>query len=307
MIYDVIIAGAGPAGLTAALYAKRAGKTVLLIEKESFGGQITMSPLVENYPFAKPMSGMNLVSTLVETIIGMGVQVEVDSVAYTAKNDDGTITVKTDYSEFTGRTLIIATGLKQRRMGVPNEEKFIGRGISYCAMCDGSFYKGKTVAVVGGGNTALQDAVYLSSLCSRVYLIHRRDRFRAEERVIKSLEKHKNIKLVLNSVPVEIVGDTTLRGIKILNKLDGRESVLDTAGIFSAIGHIPNNEMFSQLVQLDDAGYIVAGEDCATRQDNVFAAGDCRTKELRQLVTANADGAVAATAACAYIDSLKNA
>ena len=307
MIYDIIIAGAGPAGLTAALYARRAGKSVLLIEKESFGGQITLSPLVENYPFAKPMSGMELVNTLVETVTGMDAQVEVDNVNYTAENPDGTITVKTDYSEFTCRTLIIATGLKQRMMGVANEEKFIGRGISYCALCDGAFYKDKAVAVVGGGNTALQDAVYLSTLCSKVYLIHRRDKFRAEEQVVKSLEGHENIELVLNSVPVEIIGEDKVSGIKVHNKLNSEERILEISGIFSAIGHIPNNEMFREIVKLDDAGYIVSGEDCTTDLPNVFAAGDCRTKKVRQLVTANADGAVAATAACAYIDSLKNA
>lgn len=303
-LYDIIIVGAGPAGLTAALYARRAGKTVLLIEKETFGGQITLSPHVENYPFARPMSGSELAQVLVDQAMNLGAEVEVDAVNSVSENANGTLTIKTDYSEFTCRALIIATGLKHRRLGVPNEDSFIGGGISFCAVCDGAFFKDRPVAVIGGGNTAVQDAIYLSKTCSKVYLIHRRSEFRAEKRVVDGLSACSNIELVLDSVVTECLGEHRLEGLRVQNKLSGDVRDIAIDGAFVAIGQEPNNAAFSELVKLDGSGFIIAGESCTTDRPNIFVAGDCRTKAVRQLVTAGADGGVAALAACSYIDAM---
>lgn len=302
-VYDIIIAGAGPAGLTAALYARRAGKTVLLIEKESFGGQIVLSPLVENYPFTKPLSGTELVDSLVNAVLSLGAEICVDTVTGVTKNEDGSLLVKTEYDSFTARSLIIATGLKHRRLGLEGEASFIGKGISFCAVCDGAFFKGKTVAVIGGGNTAVQDAIYLSKLCKKVYLIHRRDRFRAEKKVVDGLDACTNVELIMNSKVVKLSGSDKIESITVESTVDGSMRDLDVEGIFAAVGQEPNNAAFSELVDLDDAGFVIAGESCCTKQPNIFAAGDCRTKSVRQLVTAGADGGVSAIAACEYIDS----
>lgn len=301
-IYDIIIAGAGPAGLTAAVYARRAGKSVLLIEKETFGGQITLSPHVENYPFTRPMSGNELVEVLVEQVMNLGAEVEIGTVAAVSENSDKTVTVKTDYQEFRGRALIIATGLKHRLPGAENEQKFIGSGISFCAVCDGAFFKDKAVAVIGGGNTAVQDAIYLSKLCSKVYLVHRRDGFRAEKRVVDGLSACENVELVLNSTVARFVGDGKLSEIIVKNRETGAERALEVSGAFIAVGFEPNNGAFEGLVSLDESGFIRSGEDCRTSRPEIFVAGDCRTKSVRQLVTAGSDGGVAAIAACEYLD-----
>lgn len=306
-IYDIIIAGAGPAGLTAAVYARRAGKSVLLIEKEAFGGQITLSPYVENYPFTRPMSGNELVEVLVEQVMNLGADVEVGAVVAVSENADKTVTVRTDYQEFTGRTLIIATGLKHRLPGAEGEQKFIGSGISFCAVCDGAFFKDKAVAVIGGGNTAVQDAIYLSKICSKVYLIHRRSEFRAEKHVADGLAACANIEPVLNSTVARFIGEGKLSGIVVKNRETGEERELSVSGAFIAVGFAPNNGVFAELVKLDESGFIRSGEDCKTSRPEIFAAGDCRTKSVRQLVTAGADGGVAAIAACEYIDSMQNA
>lgn len=304
-VYDIIIVGAGPAGLTSALYAGRAGKSVLIIEKESFGGQIVLSPLVENYPMSAPASGMELVDRLVSLVMSLGVEIEVDSVVEVNKKEDGTLEVRTEYSSFTARALIIATGLKHKHLGVNGEERFIGHGISFCALCDGSFFKGKTVAVVGGGNTAVQDAIYLSGICERVYLIHRRDRFRAEQRVVDGLKACDNVEQVMSSRVKAIYGDKQIESVAVLNLIDNSERILKISGIFAAVGQEPCNQIFRNLVELDDAGFVLAGESCSTREPNIFVAGDCRTKSVRQLVTAGADGGVAAIAACEYLDGLE--
>ncbi len=301
-MYDIIIVGAGPAGLTAALYARRAGKSVLLIEKETFGGQITLSPNVENYPFAKPMSGAALAETLVEQALSSGAQVELDTVIGVEENSDGSLTVITEYSRHEGRTLIIATGLKHRRLGVENEERFIGSGESFCAVCDGAFFRDRTAAVIGGGNTAVQDAIYLSGICSKVYLVHRRREFRAERRVSEGLSACSNIEFVLDSIVTEIVGSGVVEGIRVKNTVTNEEKELKTDAVFVAIGQVPNNTPFAGFVEMDDAGFIIAGESCRTARTNVFVAGDCRTKTVRQLTTAGADGSVAAIAACEYVD-----
>lgn len=305
-IYDIIIVGAGPAGLTSALYARRAGKNVLLIEKEAFGGQITLSPLVENYPFTKPQSGTELVNVLVELTLAVGTDIEVDNVNSVTRNQDGTLLVKTDYSSFIGRSLIIATGLKHKHLGIANEDKFIGNGISFCAVCDGAFFKDKAVAVIGGGNTAVQEAIYLSKICSKVYLIHRRDQFRAEKHVVDNLASCKNVEIIFNSSVASIIGEKHIDGLRIQNKFDGSIREIEVSGVFAAVGQEPNNAAFKELVEIDESGFIIAGESCTTKQPNIFVAGDCRTKAVRQLVTAGADGGVAAIAACEYIDRITN-
>lgn len=303
-IYDVVIVGGGPAGLTAALYARRAGRTVLLIEKESFGGQIVLSPLVENYPLTHPASGVELVDELVRIVDSLGVQFEIDTVTDVLKNEDGMLNVKTEYSAFTARTLIIATGLKHRSLGLEDEKRLAGKGISYCAVCDGNFFKGKNVAVIGGGNTAVQDAIYLSRICRKVYLVHRRNSFRAEKHVIEKLRVCDNIELIMNSKVVGITGDGKVEGITVQNSYDNSQIEIPISGLFIAIGQEPGNAAFRNLVELNENSFIIADESCTTRHSNVFVAGDCRTKTVRQIITANADGGVAAIAASEYLDSI---
>lgn len=302
-IYDIIIVGAGPSGLTSALYAERAGRSVLLIEKESFGGQIVLSPNVENYPMSESMSGMELTDKLVASVMALGTEFEVGTVTEVLNDESGNFKVRTDYSEFLTRTLIIATGLKHKMLGIEHEQRFVGSGISFCAVCDGSFYKDKVVAVVGGGNTAVQDAVYLAKICKKVYLIHRRDTFRAEEYVVKKIKQCSNIEPLMSSQVTALYGDTQLEQIKI--KTDTAEKMLDVSALFVAIGQAPVNEIFKDLVELDDNGFVKANESCRTENEAIFVAGDCRSKSVRQLVTACADGAVAAIAACEYLETRK--
>lgn len=297
---DIIIVGAGTAGLTAAIYAARAGKSVLMFEGESFGGQITFSPRVENYPGIPSVSGNEFAANLVEQVLDLGVETEPESVAEIRKTSDG-FAVLAGGSEYSARAVILATGVKHRPLGLPNEEELIGGGVSYCAVCDGAFFKGKKTAVVGGGNTALQDALFLADLCSEVTLIHRREEFRAEERLVNALAGKPNIRLLLNSVVTELVGESELTAIVTGNTLTHEKTELAIDGLFVAVGQLPQNEAFRGLVDLDEGGYITAGENCHTSTAGIFAAGDCRTKEVRQLTTAAADGAIAAVEACKYI------
>ena len=305
-MYDIIIIGAGPAGLCAALYARRAEKSVLLIEKSTFGGQITHSPRVENYPGFIAMSGSELGEKLLDQVMTHGADIELDTVTAIEKSDTG-FTVVTEGSRFEGKSVIIATGSRHRSLGVAREEEFVGEGVSYCAVCDGAFYKGKTVAIIGGGNTALQEAVLLSEGCKKVYLVQNLDFLTGEGALQVSVSKRENVEVILSSVVLELVGESEIRGVKIMNVNDGVESILEVDGIFVAIGQQPENEPFANVVELDERGYIAAGEDCMprTKYEGVFVAGDCRTKAIRQVTTATADGAVAALAACRYIDSLK--
>lgn len=300
-MHDVIIIGGGPAGLTAALYASRAGKSVLLLEKNTFGGQITWSPKVENFPTIPCLSGMDFADRLTAQVSDYDVELELDEAADIIKTENG-FTVKTAFgSEFQGKALIAATGAKPRRLGLENEESYIGSGVSFCAVCDGDFFREKTVAVNGGGNTAVQEALYLSKLCKKVYLIHRRDSFRADSALTDALETHPNIERVLNSSITALHGEGKLSSVTLDN---GQE--LETDGLFIAIGHEPENEIFKNLIELNSAGYADSGENCVTVCPGLFVAGDFRQKEVRQLTTAMADGATAALAACKYIDSSKN-
>ena len=305
-MYDIIIIGAGPAGLTAALYARRAEKCVLLIEKSTFGGQITHSPRVENYPTQMALSGSELAEKLFEQVIAHGADIELDEVKSVTKCDTG-YAVNTENSSFEAKSVIIATGSRHRPLGIDGEEELVGEGVSYCAVCDGAFYKGKTVAIVGGGNTALQEAVLLSDGCKKVYVIQNLAFLTGEESLQSAIAKRDNVEVILSSVVTELIGSGSLSAIKLKNTETGAESELVLDGLFVAIGQIPENEPFKNVVALDERGYVAAGEDCLPKTDfpGIFVAGDCRTKSVRQVTTAAADGSVAALAACRYVDSLK--
>lgn len=295
-MYDIIIIGGGPAGLTAALYALRAEKSVLVLEGSGFGGQIVYTPKVENFPGTLSMSGAEFADKLVEQVLSVGGEVEFEKVV--AVEDGEVKKVVTDSGEYTAKSIIIATGVKNRPLGVDGEEKLIGRGLSFCAVCDGAFYKGKTVAVVGGGNTAIEDALYLSAMAEKVYLIHRRQEFRAEPKLVKEIKEKSNIELVLDSTVSGFIKDEKLKGIEVTNKVTLEKRELSIDGIFVAVGQIPQNKMFEGVVDLDEYGYVIADEDCKTSAEGIYVAGDCRTKSVRQLTTAVSDGTVAAIAAC---------
>lgn len=302
-MYDIVIVGGGIAGMTAAIYGMRAGKKVMLIEGTTFGGQITLSPHVENYPGIAGMSGNEFATTMMEQVSAFGAELSYTKVMAVKKDGNHKIVVTED-GEIPCKSVILATGTTHRHLGIPKEKELIGAGISYCAVCDGAFFKGSDVAVVGGGSTALQDASFLSEYCSHVYVIHRRDEFRGEKRLLETLKQKENVTFVLDSIVSEILGTDVVEGIKIQNKKTGEVMEQKVGGIFIAVGQVPNNEAFEETVKLDDFGYILAAEDCRTSVPGIFAAGDCRTKEVRQLTTASADGAVAALAACKYIEEM---
>lgn len=300
-MYDIVIIGAGTAGLSAAIYGVRAGKTVLVLEGENYGGQIINSPEVENYPGIAKISGFEFATGLYEQAQNLGAVIEFESVDKVEK-DGKDFVVYTEAREIPCHSVILATGAKNRPLGVEREEAFIGAGVSYCATCDGAFFRGQITAVVGGGSTALEDAEFLSAYCEKVYLIHRRDEFRGEQWLVESLRKKENVEFVLNSVVTDIIGEGNVQGVRIKDTKTGESRELSVTGLFVAIGQIPDNKSFEALVELDEGGYIRAQEDCRTTNDGVFAAGDCRTKTVRQLATAAADGAVAGLAACEYIN-----
>ncbi len=301
-MYDVIVVGGGPAGLVAALYAKRANKSALVIEKGSFGGQITYSPKVENIPGFAEVTGNEFAEKLVEQVLGQEAEVECAEVL--SITDGKLKTVHTDSGDFEGKSVIIATGAKHRLLGLPNEENLVGNGISFCAVCDGAFYEGKTVAVIGGGNSALQEAILLSDLAKKVIVIQNLDFLTGEAKLQEKLKEKANVEVVLGTVVESLIGEDELKGIVVKNN-DGEQHTLELDGMFVAIGLIPQNEIVSNLVDIDERGYIIAGEDCKTSREGFFVAGDCRTKSIRQVATASGDGAVAAIAACEYADSIK--
>ena len=296
-MYDIIVIGGGPAGLTAALYAKRANKTVLVIEKGSFGGQITYSPKVENIPGFLEVTGNEFSEKLVEQVLEQGADVEIAEV--TGITDGDVKTVHTDSGDFEAKAVIIATGARHRMLGLEGEERFIGEGISFCAVCDGAFYEGKTVAVIGGGNSALQESLLLSDLAKKVYVIQNLDYFTGEEKLSDQLKAKENVEIILGATVESILGDDELQGI-VINK-GGEKGEIPIDGMFVAIGLVPQNEPFSSVLDLNKWGYVEAGENCLTSKEGIFVAGDCRSKKIRQVATAAADGAVAALAACDYI------
>lgn len=324
-MFDIVIVGAGTAGLSAAIYGVRAGKKVLVLEEKTYGGQIINTPEVENYPGIAKISGFEFATNLYNQAVSLGVEIRLErarkvenlenvkfedslygmsnateEMALTTVSSDAKKVV-TDGGEYICNSVILATGAKNRPLGVDREQELIGAGISYCATCDGMFYRGKDVAVVGGGNTALEDANFLSNYCNKVYIIHRRDAFRGEERLVERIKSKDNVELIMNSKVISLTGEEQLEGIILEDTQDKSQRKLDVAGVFVAIGQMPDNERYAPLVELDNLGYIVAGEDCKTNCTGIFAAGDCRTKTVRQLTTAAADGAVAALAACEFI------
>ena len=302
-MYDIVIVGAGPAGLTAAIYARRADKSVLVLEKETFGGQITFSPKVENYPGFIQMSGNEFAEKLIEQALNLGAEIELEAVTE-IKDNGKTKTVVTEDNEYECKAVIIAAGSKHRQLGLPNENDLIGEGISYCAVCDGAFYKDKTVAVIGGGNSALQEAVLLSETSKKVYIVQNLAFVTGEKKLEEILKGRSNVEFIFSNVVKELIGETSLEGIIIEDTESGAITNLDVDGVFVCIGQAPENEPFSNLVSLNDYGYIDSGEDCLTQTEGIFTAGDCRSKLVRQITTATGDGAVSAVAACRYIDSL---
>ena len=302
-MYDIIVIGAGPAGMTAALYALRADKKVLVIEKETFGGQITFSPKVENYPGFSQISGNELAEKMLEQITEHGADIELAEVTGIKCNEDHK-TVITDMGEFTGKAVIIATGAKHRHLGVEGEEELIGEGISFCAVCDGAFYAGGKVGVVGGGNSALVEAMMLSEICSEIVIIQNLSTLTGESKMVRALEQKPNVKMIFDTVVEGFESNNVLTGVKLHNTKTDERSSLSLDGLFVAIGHAPENQAFESITALNEYGYIISDERCTTDTDGVFVAGDCRTKAIRQVATATADGAVAALAACRYLDSL---
>lgn len=302
MIYDIIMIGGGPAGLTAAIYARRAGKSALVIEKAAFGGQITYSPKVENIPGFESVTGNEFADALVSQALSQGVEIEVGEV--TEIKDGLQKTVVTDSGEFSAYAVVIATGAKHRRLGLEGEEELIGQGISFCAVCDGAFFAGKRVAVIGGGNSALQEAIQLSQVASHVTVVQNLDFLTGEKMLEQTLREKENVEIVTAKTVCGLVGDGELESIILRDEHDGTETRLDVDGMFVAIGLIPQNEPFSGIITLDSRGYADYSEECTTERAGIFVAGDCRRKGVRQVTTAAADGAVAALAACAYVEGL---
>ena len=304
-MYDIIIIGAGPAGLTAAIYARRAEKRVLVIEKDTFGGQITHSPRVENYPGFLDVSGNELADRLLEQVMAQGGEIELVQVT-AIEGEAGNYTVKGLTKDYHSKTVIIATGSHHRQLGLDGEQRLTGAGISYCAVCDGAFFRGQTVAVIGGGNSALQDAVLLSDGCEKVYVVQNLAFLTGEERLRKILADRPNVEIIYSSIVEKILGNEALSSIEIRNTENGERRSLAVDGMFVCIGQVPENEPFENQVTLNQWGYVDAGEDCVPKgaDGGIFAAGDCRSKTVRQVTTATADGAVAALAAIKFIDTL---
>lgn len=301
-MWDIIIVGGGTAGLTAAVYGARAGRKVLLLESSLYGGQIVTAHEIENYPAIPHISGADFATALYEQAKAMGTTFALEPVTAVSTEGEQRV-VTTPGNRYTARTVILATGAKNRPLGLEREEELVGRGVSYCATCDGAFFKGKDVAVVGGGNTALDDALFLSRR-SQVTLIHRRDAFRGEPQKAQQVREAENITILYDSAVTALHGEDALSSITVQNLKDGSSRELAVSGLFVAIGQMPDNEAFRGVVDLDEKGYILADETCHTRTPGVFAAGDCRQKRVRQLSTAAGDGTVAALEACEFIDAL---
>lgn len=302
-MYDIIIVGGGPAGISAGIYARRAGKSTLVIERSALGGQMTYSPKIENYPAMLSVSGNELAEAMTDQLIQLGGEFEFDEV--TAVRDDGeNKTVVTHENEFSARAVILANGVKHRMLGLEGEEELVGSGISFCAVCDGAFYRDLDVAVIGGGNSAMQEALLLSEGCKSVTVVQNLSDFTGEKRLAESLGAKNNVKTLFDTV-VEgfVTSEGTLKGIRVKNTATGEGSEIACDGVFVAIGLVPENDAFGSLVPLDDRGYYKVGEDCTAPTHGIFVAGDCRSKKTRQITTAVADGAVAALAACSYIDN----
>ncbi|MBO4864054.1 MAG: thioredoxin-disulfide reductase [Eubacterium sp.] len=301
---DVLIIGAGPAGLSAAIYTERSGKHAVCLEALTVGGQIVNTPEIANYPGIKNISGFEFSMGLYEQATELGAEVIYDKALSIASIEDETGTYKkvttVSGKEYLCRAVIIATGARNRHLGLAKEEEFTGKGVSYCATCDGAFFRKKDVAVNGGGNTALEDALFLSNYCNKVYIIHRRDQFRGEPQNLEAVKNKENIEFVLNSNVIELTGESSLEAVIVKDKITEETRKIPVSGLFIAIGQEPDNKDFEDVAELDQAGYIASDESCKTKTPGVFVAGDCRTKNVRQLTTAASDGAIAALAACEF-------
>ena len=302
-MYDILIVGGGPAGLTAAIYGLRAGKTVLVIEKNGFGGQIAYSPKVENIPGTQLISSTEFADKLTEQAMALGAEVDLENVIRVEADGE----VKKVYTEeggcYEGKTLILAVGVKHRMLGLPGEEELVGKGISFCAVCDGAFYAGQETIMIGGGNSALQEALLLSEVCSKVTVVQNLAFFTGEKKLSDALTAKDNVEAIFSSVVDEYLQENgVLTGMVIRNTETGEKRTLTCDGAFLAVGLVPENEAFAEAVQLDERGYFDVDEFCVTKTPGVFVAGDCRRKFIRQVTTAAGDGAVAAMAACRYLD-----
>ncbi|WP_314923263.1 NAD(P)/FAD-dependent oxidoreductase [Mogibacterium diversum] len=304
--YDVAIIGGGPAGLTAGIYAARAGKSTAVIERGLIGGQITFTDSIDNFPAAPGMNGAEYAMKIQSQAESFGAEIIMDEITEVTapETEGGTFKIKGNSDEYEATAVILATGLDNRKMGISGEDSLISRGISFCAVCDGAFFRNKEVAVYGGGNTAVEDAAFLANICSKVTIIHRRDRFRAEQAVVDELKALDNVEFVMTSNVVGVNGDKALESITVKNNETGETRDIAVSALFVAIGKIPNGKPFANLVATDEAGYFEIGESCEAGTPGVFVAGDGRAKELKQLTTAVSDGSIAATKACNYVDRM---
>ena len=302
-MYDIIIVGGGPAGLTAAVYGLRAGKNVLVIEKAGFGGQIAFSPKVENIPGTIQISGSEFADKLTEQAMNLGADVELETVIGVEKKDGKFIVSTEEGSTYEGGAVILAVGVKHRMLGLPGEQELIGKGISFCAVCDGAFYTDQETVMIGGGNSALQEALLLSEVCTKVTVVQNLAEFTGEKKLAQALMEKDNVTALFSTVVTGYLSENgVLTGVKVRNEVTGEEKIIRADGAFLAVGLVPENGAFAELAQLDSRGYFAAGEDCLTATEGLFVAGDCRNKNIRQVVTAAGDGAVAAMAACRYLD-----
>ena len=297
-MYDIIIIGAGIAGLTSAIYSLNANKKVLVLEKQSYGGQIINSSMVNNYPGLPKVNGFILATAIYNQALDLGCEIKYEEVEKITTEKE----VFTNKNKYQAKAIIIATGVISNKLNIENEDKYIGKGISYCATCDGNFYKNKDVMVVGGGNTALEEALYLSDICNKVYLIHRRDEFRGQRSYLDKLKEKANVEIITNSQVKKIIGENMLKNVEIINN-DSITRTISVSGLFVAVGRVPSNVIFKDIIELNDLGYIKSDSNCHTNIDGIFVAGDVKDKKLRQLVTAASDGAIAALEAINYINN----
>ena len=302
-MYDIIIVGGGPAGLTAAVYGLRAGKTVLVIEKNGFGGQIAYSPKVENIPGTITISGSEFADKLTEQAMNLGADVELENVVAVENRGDVKVVTTEEGSTYEGKTVILAVGVKHRMLGLPGEQELVGKGLSFCAVCDGAFYAGQDTVMIGGGNSALQEALLLSEVCHKVTVVQNLAFFTGEKKLADALTTKENVEVLFSHLVTGYTqADGMLTGVEVKNSETGEVKTISADGVFLAVGLVPENGAFAALTQLDERGYFAAGESCATETPGIFVAGDCRSKQIRQVTTAAGDGAVAAMAACRYLD-----
>ena len=303
-MYDIIIVGGGPAGLTAAIYGLRAGKTVLVIEKNGFGGQIAYSPKVENIPGIKVISGTEFADQLTDQAMALGAEVELETVTRVEKTANGFRVHTEEAAVYEGKSVILALGVKHRTLGLPGENELIGNGISFCAVCDGAFYAGQEVAMIGGGNSALQEALLLSEVCTKVTIVQNLAFLTGEKKLAEALEAKDNVQIIYSTVVNQyLTKDGAISGLELRSEETGALHTISVDGVFLAVGLQPENEPFAEHARLNDWGYFDTAEDCTTQTPGIFVAGDCRSKRIRQVVTAASDAAIAAMAACRYLDN----